>query len=56
MARTQILVEAQGCFADELNQSRASSMEQAKHHISIYCASIDKVLSELELRFIGNDQ
>ena len=46
----------QRCFADGLNQSLVSSAAQANHCINIYCASIDKVLSELELRFSGNDQ
>ena len=34
-------------FADGLNQSLVSSVAQTKHRINIYCASIDKVLSEL---------
>ena len=46
----------QRCFAGELNQSLVSSVAQANHRINIYYASIDKVLSELELRFSGNDQ
>ena len=31
-------------------------MAQANHRINIYYASIEKVLSKLELRFSGNDQ
>ena len=31
-------------------------MAQANHRINIYHGSIDKLLSELELRFSGNDQ
>ena len=31
-------------------------MAHADHYINIYYASIDKVLSKLELRFSGNDQ
>ena len=46
----------QSCFADGLNQSLVSSVVQANHRINVYYASIDKVLSELELRFSGNDQ
>ena len=42
---------AQGCFADILNQSLVSSVAQANRLIDIYCVSIDKMLSELELRF-----
>ena len=49
-------VEAQGCFTERLNQSWVSSVAQANHRINIYYASIDKVLSEFELRFSGNDQ
>ena len=48
----------QRCFADVLNQSLVSSVTHARydHYINIYYASIDKVLSKLELRFSGNDQ
>ena len=31
-------------------------MAQVNHRINIYYASIEKVLSKLELRFSGNDQ
>ena len=54
MARTQR--KFQRCFADVLNQSLVSSVLQADYYIDIYYASIDKVLSKLELRFTGNDQ
>ena len=53
MARTQRKFER--CFADVLNQSLVSSVAQADYYINIYHASIDKVLSKLELRFSGND-
>ena len=53
MARTQR--GFQRCFADVLNQSLVSSVAQADYHINIYYASIEKVLSKLELRFSGND-
>ena len=54
MARTQR--GFQRCFADVL-ESLVSSVAQAHYHISIYyAASIDKVVSKLELRFSGNDQ
>ena len=54
MARTQRAF--QRCFADVL-ESLVSSVAQAHYHISIYyAASIDKVVSKLELRFSGNDQ
>ena len=64
MARTQILVHErvgpeqgfQRCFADRLNKSLVSSVAQANHRINIYYASIGKLLSELEIRFSGNDQ
>ena len=46
----------QRCFADGLNQSLVSSEAQANPCIVIYCASIDRGLSELEPRFSGNDQ
>ena len=46
----------QRCFADVLNQSLVSSVAHADHYINLYYASIDKVLSKLELRFSGNDQ
>ena len=46
----------QRCFADRLNQSLVSSVAQANHRINIYYASIGKLLSELEIRFSGNDQ
>ena len=45
----------QCCFADGLNKSLVLSVAQANHPINI-CASIDKVLSFLELRFSENDQ
>ena len=44
----------QRCFADGLSQSLVSSEAQANPCINIYCASIDRGLSELELRFSGN--
>ena len=46
----------QYCFAAVPNQSLVSSVAQANHHINIYYASIDEVLSKLELRFSGHDQ
>ena len=44
------------CFADGLHESLVSSVAQANHCIDIDYASIDKGLSDLELRFSGNDQ
>ena len=40
----------------DLKEGLVSSVVQANHRININFASIDKVLSELELRFSGNDQ
>ena len=44
------------CFADERNQSLVLPVAQAKHRTMHDYASIDEVLSKLELRFSGNDQ
>ena len=49
-------MEIQGCFAGGLNQILVWSVVQAKHRINIYDAFTDKVLSELDLSFNGNDQ
>ena len=53
MARTQ--QGFQRCLAAVPKQSLVSSVAQANHHINIYYASIDKVLSKLGLRFRGYD-
>ena len=47
--RLQVLV-------DEHAQRRKQLTLESHHRINTYYASIDKVLSELELRFSGNDQ
>ena len=44
------------CFVDERNQSLVLPVAQAYHRTMHDYASIDEVLSELELRFSGNDQ
>ena len=44
------------CFADEHNRSLVLPVAQAYHRTMHDYASIDEVLSELELRFSGNDQ
>ena len=66
MACRQILVplvhnwrprtEFQRCFADGCNQILVASVAHDNQCINSYYASIEKVLSELELRFSGNDQ
>ena len=48
--------EFQRCFADECNQILVASVVHDNQRVNSYYASIDKVLSELELRFSGNDQ
>ena len=48
--------EFQRCFADGCNQILVASVAHDNQCINSYYASIEKVLSELELRFSGNDQ
>ena len=48
--------EFQRCFADGCNQILVASVAHDNQRVNSYYASIDKVLSELELRFSGNDQ
>ena len=43
-------------LVDEHAQRRKQLTLESHHRINTYYASIDKVLSELELRFSGNDQ
>ena len=47
----QVETQALGCFADDLTRVDGFVF----HRLNVYYASIDKVLSELELRFSGND-
>ena len=43
-------------LAGKHTQRQRQLTQESHHRINTYYASIDKVLSELELRFSGNDQ
>ncbi|CAH3191479.1 unnamed protein product [Porites evermanni] len=53
-SRPQALVGEHSQIQTQLTPE--SHHPQANHHINIYYAPIEKVLSKLELRFSGNDQ